>query len=285
MTSTTTATRLAALRKPTTGRLYDLSSGWFRGMPGHPAHPNFDVVTYRTPRGEQLHGDLALTSENNTTGFGFITELIIGTMHTGTHVDAPCHTVVDGESHGGTKIEDSLGDFGTLDAEADASALPHMINRGVLLDVPTAVGYETLPNHFPVGPDELARTCEQQGTEVTPNTIVLIRTGQMAFWPDAEEMQQCHDAGVTLAGAHWLVEHGAVGVGADTPAIEVAPSGIDGSPQPVHVFLIREHGLPILEWVYLEEIARAGEHEFLFLGLPLRVRGATGSMLAPAAII
>ena len=71
----------------------------------------------------------------------------------------------------------------------------------------------------------------------------------------------------------------------DNAALEVAPSGIRGDPQPVHRFLIHERGLLILEWVNPEELARDRVYEFLFVCLPLPVTGATGSMVRPLAIV
>ncbi|MDR1236802.1 MAG: cyclase family protein, partial [Propionibacteriaceae bacterium] len=66
--------------------------------------------------------------------------------------------------------------------------------------------------------------------------------------------------------------------------IEVEPSGIPGSPQPVHVYLIQQQGTPIIEWITSEELARDGVYEFIFVCLPLTIKGASGSMIRPIAI-
>ena len=68
-------------------------------------------------------------------------------------------------------------------------------------------------------------------------------------------------------------------IGAHSSAVDVASSGVQGYPQPVHTYLIPERGIYILEWVYLEDLSRAGIYEFLFVCLPLKIRGATGSMV------
>jgi kynurenine formamidase len=73
-------------------------------------------------------------------------------------------------------------------------------------------------------------------------------------------------------------------VGADTEYLEVMPSGDPASPLPVHLHLLVDRGIPILEWVQCEELAAEGVHEMLFVALPLSVRGATGSMIRPIAI-
>ena len=40
-----------------------------------------------------------------------------------------------------------------------------------------------------------------------------------------------------------------------------------------------------MESLYLEELARDGVYEFLFVALPVKIRGATGSMIDPIAVI
>jgi kynurenine formamidase len=52
----------------------------------------------------------------------------------------------------------------------------------------------------------------------------------------------------------------------------------------VHTLLMIERGIYILESLDLEELARASVREFLFVALPLAIRGATGSMVDPVAI-
>ena len=46
-----------------------------------------------------------------------------------------------------------------------------------------------------------------------------------------------------------------------------------------------ENGIYLLESVYLEEIARDRVYEFLFVALPVKIRGATGSMVDPLAMV
>lgn len=53
---------------------------------------------------------------------------------------------------------------------------------------------------------------------------------------------------------------------------------------PVHVFLLYERGIPIMENLRLDELAAAHVYEFLFIALPIAFAGATGSALHPIAI-
>lgn len=273
---------LASVR---TGQVFDLCSGWWPGMPSAPAHPPFQVATYRTPRGMRNDRAFAYAPGTNTVGCGFISEIVSGTTHCGTHLDALCH-VTCGENdtwHGGHSANEHLGDFGAL--RDDASQLPPIIARGVLLDVPTALGMDQLPDGFPVGPTELQQTCARQRLELRDGDVVLIRTGMMRQWPDPVLMNRVDQPGLSLDGAEWLQTHAPAVVGADNTSVEVAPSGHAGDPQPVHRFLLRDHGVLLLEWVYLEDLAKAGAHEFLFVAVPLPITGATGSLVRPLAVV
>ena len=54
---------------------------------------------------------------------------------------------------------------------------------------------------------------------------------------------------------------------------------------PVHVHLLVESGIHIIECLNLEELARDGVREFLFVGAPMKIRGATGAPIRPLAIV
>jgi kynurenine formamidase len=272
-----------ALRLARTGRAYDLSSGWWPGMPLSEGHPPFQVLTYRSPAGERNQGDVAFLA-HNPLNYGWISELLMCTMHTGTHIDALAHTTCGPEAawHGGHSSYKELGDFGPLNN--DASELPPLVTRGVTFDIPGALGVERLGRSQPVGVTELEAAAARQRLELRSGDVALVRTGTMLHWPDVTSLAECEGTGLTLEGALWLLDHGVVAVGGDNVALEVDPSGRPGDPQPVHRTLIHERGIPILEWVYQEELARDGVSEFLFVCLPLTVKGATGSMVRPLAI-
>lgn len=265
------------------GRVFDLASGWWPGMPLAPGHPPFQVFTFRTPAGERAQGDLEFLAENRR-NFGFISEVMSFTAHSGTHIDALAHiTAGEGDTwFGGHSAGAELGDFGPL--SMDASALPPLITRGVLIDAPAAAGRPALGAHQPIGADLVRGALERQRVELREGDVVLIRTGTMRHWPDTGRMAESAGSGIDLAAARLIAEACPAAVGADTATVEVQPSGVDGEPQPVHHLLIRDLGIPLLEWVRLEELAAAGVHEFLFLCLPLTVRGATGSLVRPVAV-
>lgn len=275
---------LDALSLPKTGRSYDLCSGWWPGMPMAEGHPQFQVLTYRSPRGQRNQKDLDFLKEN-TVNFGFISELLMCTTHTGTHIDALAHVTCGAHSewHGGHSADDHLGDFGPL--SQDAAALPPFICRGVMIDVPAALGLSRLAPHQPIHAKDLEAACKRQGLVLKRGDVVLIRTGTMAGWPDEAQTQLSEGSGLAIDGAEWLMQFSPAAVGADNVALEVSPSGIKGDPQPVHCYLLQKHGIPILEWVYLEDLSQDGVSEFLFFCAPLPISGATGSLIRPLAIV
>lgn len=279
----TPSTVSAAVGLAREGRLIDLDPGRFPGMPRHPAQPPFDLTTYRSPRGQRNQGDLPfLRPEANRDNFGFLIEQVTTSMHMGAHIDALCHVTCGPEStwYGGFPEAEFLGDKGAL--ASDATRIPPILARGVLIDVARHHGCDVLAPGVPIGADQLSAAVARQGIEVRPGDVVLIRTGQLRGWP---QLRQGAEAGLSLDGAQWLSERDPLAIGADNSAVEVLPSVIPGSPQPVHVHLLAHCGVYLLEWLALEELAEARPAEFLFICLPLKITGATGSLVRPVAVL
>jgi kynurenine formamidase len=69
--------------------------------------------------------------------------------------------------------------------------------------------------------------------------------------------------------------------GSDTVAFERVPDPA----MPVHVHLLVESGIHIIECLNLEALAAEKIYEFLFVGSPLKIRGGTGSPMRPFAVI
>jgi kynurenine formamidase len=269
------------------GRTYSLAATRYPGMPLFPGHPPFQVLNYRTPRGIRVTGATPWGPVNDA-GLGYMAEYIMATSHSGAHIDALAHMTVGEDSHwyGGGRADDHLTDFGPT--YGDAAKMPPFFTRGVLLDAPGFRGVDCLPKGSPIDAAEMKAICAAQGVEVRPWDVVLIRTGYMSLWPDAERMAAHKTAGPDISAAQWLLERGVVATGTDTETYEVQPApdpGPTGNPQPVHNLLLIEHGIHLMESLDLEALARDRVYEFLFVALPLKIRGATGSMIDPVAVI
>ena len=258
-----------------TGNVYSLEQIVEPGIPYWEGHPPIIIAPY------MRHGDmpeLAPASVGNE-----ITNL---PMHGGTHIDALAHIGKwrDGEVelYGGIKakeVTDRTG-FTALGAEN----FPPIIVRGVLLDVPAAKGLDVLPDSYGVTGEDMNRCEALQGVQIRQGDAVLVRTGFAKYWKTDNERFSNRGAGVNIDGARYLAEREIALVGSDTEAVEQWPFDPDGPPLPVHTFLIAEKGITHVESLYLEQMAADKIYEFLFIALPLRIRGATGSQIHPIAI-
>jgi kynurenine formamidase len=278
---------VAAARLIREGRIVSLAATRFPGMPLFPGHPPFQVLNYRTPRGIRT-GGLQPWGPINDAGLGYMAEYVMATSHSGAHVDALAHMTVGEDMHwyGGGSADEHLTDHGPR--FGDASQLPPMFTRGVLIDAPGHRGVAHLGRGEPIDAAEMEAICAAQGVEVRRWDTVVIRTGYMSLWPDADAMAANKTAGPDISAARWLLERGVVATGTDTETYEVQPApdpGPTGNPQPVHALLLIENGVYLMESLDLEELARQRIYEFCFVALPLKIRGATGSMIDPVAVI
>lgn len=269
------------------GRMISLAAVRYPGMPLFPGHPPFQVLNYRTPRGIRVTGAQPWGSVNDA-GLGYMAEYVMATSHSGAHIDALAHMTLGDDMHwyGGGNADEHLTDFGPT--HLDASTLPQVFTRGVLLDAAGHRGVDCLPKGAPIDAAEMEAICASQGVTVGRWDVVLIRTGYMGLWPDTELMAAHRTAGPDISAARWLLDRGVVATGSDTETYEVQPApdlGPTGNPQPVHTLLLIQNGIYLMESLDLEALARERIHEFLFVALPLKIRGATGSMVDPLAVI
>lgn len=274
-TSTTTAGWVSAVLDGGV-RAFDLGRPLFRGMPQSPNHPPY---WHTLPR---RHGD-GVRADGGSAANDHIS---LGT-HVGTHIDAFSHVSHDGRLFGGLDAADVQrgGAMGALGAET----IEPMFRRGVLLDVPAALGLPGCAPGYEITPADLETTLDRQGVTLGAGHVALVRSGWGARFgsPDPDEYigHASGVPGVGEAGARWLAERGVHAVGADTIAFECLPPGRGHSLLPAHRVLLVERGVLIIETLDLEELAAAAVHEFLFVLSPLKLVGATGSPVRPLAVV
>ncbi len=278
---------LSAIGSVRQGRIYDLDAGRFMGMPLWSGHPQLTVLGYRSPYGLAVTGEMAQFHPGpNSARQSFNSDMVISSTHTGCHIDALSHITIGDDAHwyNGYRAADSLSDHGPM--RADAAALSPIVARGVLADVAAYRSVDRLPAHDGVGVEELQAVLRNQGTMPRRGDVLLLRTGLMRDWPNAARMAEGDGSGLRLDAAHWLADTvGVAAVGADNSDVEALPSDDPNAPQPVHVFLLIKRGVPLIEFAYLEELARDRVYEFLFVALPLKISGTTGSMIRPIAVV
>ncbi|TAM75659.1 cyclase family protein [bacterium] len=256
-------------------RVYDLGHTLEAGTPVSPNHPPFRMALMRR------HGDRM----REDGGSGANEMLSLG-CHTGTHIDALCHVSHEGRLHGGLDAAEASrgGRFNVYGAETIAP----FVCRGVLLDVPRALGVEMLEAAHATTAAQLEVTERAQDIEVRAGDAVLIRSG----WPverfgDTEAFIGWKSGvpGPDASAARWLAEREIRAAGADTIAFEWLAPGAGHSRLPAHITLIVEHGIHIMEVLDLEQLARDRVYEFLFICSPLKLAGATGSPIRPLAVV
>lgn len=254
------------------GQIYELAHELAGGMPGHPGHPEYSLAPIRR-HGEPVERLARFDA-------GFANERIVMSGHSSTHIDALGHFSRGGRVHGGREASEIESDRGLL--ALDAAALDPIWSRGLLLDVARHRGVDSMAPGEPVDGEELAVVADQDGLAIEPGDAVLVRTGWARHWDDTQVFSGEAGGwpGPDDDGARWLIERGVRIVGSDTPAFEAIPYRGDS----VHAMLLVDHGIPIVENLDLEELGANRVLEFLFVGLPLRLAGATGSPLRPVAI-
>ncbi len=279
----TAESRNAILSRISGGAVYDLAVDYFIGMPSWQAagDPHYRIWMTHTPHGtvvdDPLHVGAAMNEHDSYTGAA-----ISMYTHMGTHIDALVHFGLDGKIWNGFKAEEHLGDRGWR--VAGAEKIPPLVARGVLIDVAAAKGLEMLPDGYRVTRDDLVAALKKQNTALHEGDVVLIRTGRMKLYEDAEAYMR-NPPGLGMAAARFLVEEsGAMVVGADNLSFEAFPSELETEYVPVHTYLLTEQGTPIMELVYLEELSRDQVYEFAFIGGSLKLRGADAAPIRPIAM-
>jgi len=270
------------LERSRSGRIYDLSVDLFMGMPTWTAggEPPFQIWMTHTPQGSVVDDPLGLGAEHNDF-VAWSADSISMFTHCGTHLDTLNHFGYSGRIWNNFEARRYLGSMHWTRAGADAQ--PPVVGRGVLIDIARLHGVDMLPDSYGIGEDDLRQALEEQGTKLEIGDTVLIRTGRMSVWPNAELFLP-REPGLNREGAEFLARAGAITIGADNIALEQLPSTDSGNWAPVHTFLLAEAGIPMIEVAYLEELARDRCFEFLYIGACLKIRGATSGPLRPLAL-
>jgi kynurenine formamidase len=245
-------------------QVYDLGQPYFTGMPHWPVHPPF--LFGLTKR----HGDIVGPAGNSSAA-----DAIAMGSHVGTHIDALCHFSCGGALHGGHAVED-LQSYGGGLKKYSVDTIAPILRRGVLLDL--AVD-GPLPEDCEITPEQLDAA---RRTEINPGDVVALRTGWARYFEDARKfVNETRLPGPGLAAAKWLSSQKIFAAGSDTVAFEKSPV----PEMPVHVHLLVESGIHIIECLNLEQLAADGVSEFFFVAAPMKIRGATGAPVRPLAIV
>jgi kynurenine formamidase len=263
--------------------LFDLNVEFFIGMPSWVAagDPPYGIWMTHTPQGS-VHDNLSGVGSAVHKKYSYCGDSIHLYTHCGTHIDTLNHLGFYSKFWNGWTADKDLGS--RIWNKGGPENYPPVIARAVMLDVAAMKGVDCLPDGYAVSVRDLQSTARRQKVELRKKDVVLIRTGRMTRWPDFHGYLD-NTPGIGLAAAKWLCEEkGAMCIGADTIALEVLPSEEKDVFLPVHAYMFATAGAQIIEVVNLEEVAKAQQYEFAFLGFPLKLRGATGAPMPSYAV-
>lgn len=280
----TDASRAAVLSRVAGGRVYDLAVDYFVGMPSWHllGDPRYQYWLTHTPHGTAVDDPASVGHEQNEL-VSYTGDAVSFYTHMGTHIDALNHFGLNGEIYNGFSSDEYLGDRGWQ--KTGAETIPPIVARGVLIDVAGSKGLDTLPDSYGITVDDLKAALRQQKTVLQPGDVVLIRGGRMRAWP-ADTEYVMNQPGLSLPSAKWLAEEKqVVAIGGDNLSLEHFPVADDSKTWvPVHTYLLAQAGVPIIEVVNLEELARDAVYEFAFIAAPLKFRGASAAPFRPIAL-
>jgi len=163
------------------------------------------------------------------------------------------------------------------------------VSRGVLLDIARLHGLERLDDGHDITSEELDAASDAASLEVEPGDIVLVRTGLMSTWRETRRWDafRGRNPGVHYTTARWFAAHGVAALACDNVGVE-RPGGLPTLAVPFHMLALRDMGMPLGEYWYLEDLADDcagdGRYEFLLVAPALKVTGAVGSPVTPLAI-
>ena len=156
--------------------------------------------------------------------------------------------------------------------------------RGVMLDVAGLKGVEMLGDTYEITVADLEQAMARQNVTINPGDAILINTGWGRLFGKDNARFMKSAPGVGTAAAEWLVKRDPLLVGSDNWPVEVMPNPDRELSLPVHQIFLVVHGVHILENLKLDEMVAKKVYEFAFTMQPLKMQGATGSTVAPAAI-
>lgn len=202
-----------------------------------------------------------------------------------THVDALSHMFVRGEMFGGRPASEVRSDGAR--SNTIMSMAEGVVGRGVLLDVPRALGIDFFDSGQVVTVAELEATEAAQGVRVGSGDILLVAWGR-----DARRTAKGGFDG--FSGLHaeclpWLQEREVAVLGSDGISDPMPFVGTPDWPFPVHQIGITGMGLHLIDNMALSALAdacaEAGRWEFLFTMAPLRIERGTGCPVNPTAVL
>lgn len=159
-----------------------------------------------------------------------------------------------------------------------------LFTRGVLIDVAALKGVDMLPSGYEISVADLQDALKRQNVTIQRGDAVLVHSGYGKLWGVDNVTYNKDTPGIGAPAAEWLAKQDVMLIGADTFGVEVAPNPDKNISMPVHQIALVVNGIFLLENLRLDELAASKAYEFALVLQPLKMKGGTGSTVAPVAI-
>ena len=210
-------------------------------------------------------------------------ELVVSEIgQVGTQLDGFVHQTIEDKIYNCAKLDDISTRTGFTKFGIDKVGM--LMTRGVLIDVAGLKGVDMLPDTYEITVEDLERALQRQNMKLQPGDAVIIHTGWGKLWmkDNARYVKSC--PGIGVKAAEWLAKQDPMLIGSDNWPVEVAPNPDPQISLPVHQIMLVINGIHLLENLKLDELASKRVYEFAFVMQPLKLKGATGSTVAPIAV-
>ncbi len=166
-----------------------------------------------------------------------------------------------------------------------------IVGRGVLADIAGFRDVKWLEPGEAVSRGEIEACLDSQGAEIGEGDFLVLRTGhhrrrlELGAWDNSPNGEG--KAGLHIDVIPWMHERRIAGFLPDGDG-ETVPSVVEGITYPIHPLQVVAMGMLVSDSLQFEDLVRVCEQEgrfdFMVVGLPLRLPGATGSPWNPIAI-
>jgi kynurenine formamidase len=266
--------------------VFDLSFTWNEQAPVLGLNPPYAFALNRTHR--MTHEIFGQAPGSRVSWASDI--MYFSGQHGSPTLDAIGHIGRDLKLHGGIDATAATSTPGGVGAKLGIEAFPVdlMLNRTVILDVARQLAGgrpDPLPPGFEITGAHLEQTAKAQRVEVRPGDSLLIRTGWGQFFArDNAKYLGEQSPGPGPDAARWMIDRTVRLAGNDTATFEKRPAAYGKELFSVHMMLLVDHGIYIMENANLEPLGDAGVGVALLVVTPLRIAGATGSPLRVLAL-
>jgi kynurenine formamidase len=269
------------LRAIKSARVFDLSFTWNEQAPVLGLNPPYSFALNRTHR--MTHEIFGQAPGSRVSWASDL--MYFSGQHGSPTLDAIGHIGRDLKLHGGLDATQATSTPAGIGGNLGIDAFPVdlMLTRVVLLDVAREVAGgkpDPLPPGFEITSAHLEQTMKAQAVDVRAGDALLIRTGWgQYFGKDNARYLGEQSPGPGQDAARWIIGRKVRLAGNDTATFEKRPAAYGKELFSVHMMLLADSGIYIMESANLDPLADARAWVGVLVVTPLKIQGGSGSPL------